>query len=434
MFFGVKCVAAFELIDRQNEDDRIIGRHFGLNRGASFELIDRQNAYGWLIGSLFVEPENWYHYHIQTVERGGRKVREPSSAARHFQALHDLSKREDRGIAYAPLALLMPIHEKVGNNGCQVYFTGFRQSAALLTLVPGCPVRDFRRKGLEGGFYNSEFGDFFDIVSADATNDVGRTLAALRPYKAAAMFGRFRAKDVAPAAFTRYAEEGGTLFVSEDYVSEGVIEVKAAGVAFPGRRVLGSGEWLVDDRGARTPLLAPYVWKVGEPTTAEVLWRDENGAPVAYVNRVGRGRVVTVAATGMLPDGWNYAWGIPDPQRHAAAFGKIYRGEARFEVMRAVFRRVQEETMPFRVDGDIHFGVNRTRGGWIVWLFNNKGIVNFIDEAPVVDHGFDATVKVTAAVPFGKVREIRLGEPVELAGGAFTAKVPAGTWRAYAVE
>ena len=44
------------------------------------ELIARQNAYGWLIGSLFVEPENWYHYQIQTVERGGRKVREPSSA------------------------------------------------------------------------------------------------------------------------------------------------------------------------------------------------------------------------------------------------------------------------------------------------------------------------------------------------------------------
>ena len=69
-----------------------------------------------------------------------------------------------------------------------------------------------------------------------------------------------------------------------------------------------------------------------------------------------------------------------------------------------------------------------------MWLFNNKGIVNFIDEAPVVDNGLDATVRVTAAVPFGKVREIRFGEPVESAGGAFTAKVLAGTWRAYAVE
>lgn len=189
---------------------------FGLNRGASFDLIDRQNAYGWLIGARYVEPENWYHYHMQPVERDGRREHVPSRAAKDFQSLYDLSKREDRGIAYAPLALLMPIHERVLNTGDADLFRGFRQSAPLLTLVPACPIDDFRRQGIEGGFYNSEFGEMFDVVCPDATNDVAATLAALRPYKAAALFGRFRLKNLAPAAFTHYAEEGGTLFVSED--------------------------------------------------------------------------------------------------------------------------------------------------------------------------------------------------------------------------
>lgn len=407
---------------------------FGLNRGASFDLIDRQNAYGWLIGARYVEPENWYHYHMQPVERDGLREHVPSRAAKDFQALYDLSKREDRGVAYAPLALLMPIHERVLNTGDVDLFRGFRQAAPLLTLVPACPIDDFRRQGIEGGFYNSEFGEMFDVVCPDATSDVAATLAALRPYKAAALFGRFRLKNLAPAAFTRYAEEGGTLFVSEDYVGEGIVEAKAAGVTFPGKKVFGSGDWLVDDRGHRLPLKAPYVWKAGEPTTARVLWTDEKGVPVAYENRVGKGKVITIAATGMLPDGWNYAWGIPDPQRHTAEFGKIYRGEATFEVMRAVFRRVQEETMPFAVAGDIHFGVNRTKRGWLVWLFNNKGVTNYLDEAPVIDAACDATVAVSARVPFKTVREIRFGASVRTDGEAFSVTVPAGSWRAYAVE
>ena len=69
-------------------------------------------------------------------------------------------------------------------------------------------------------------------------------------------------------------------------------------------------------------------------------------------------------------------------------------------------------------------------------MFNNKGVTNYIDEAPVVDHACDATVTVRPAdgVKVSSVREIRSNTPVEVSADGFTATVPAGGWTAYAVK
>ena len=45
-------------------------------------------------------------------------------------------------------------------------------------------------------------------------------------------------------------------------------------------------------------------------------------------------------------------------------------------------------------DGDIHFGVNRTERGWLVWMFNNKGVVKFVDEPERLDESMTAAVTV----------------------------------------
>ncbi len=43
----------------------------------------------------------------------------------------------------------------------------------------------------------------------------------------------------------------------------------------------------------------------------------------------------------------------------------------------ALLERIQRETMPVLVEGDIQWGVNRTSYGYLVWLINNRGVVQF---------------------------------------------------------
>ena len=402
-------------------------RHFGLDRGASFSLIARQNLYGWLIGAQFVEPENWTAYHSRK-DADGKDV--PTQAAYDLNHMNELSKTVDRGIAYSPMALLFPLHEKIEVDGRLNFFKNLRLSAPMLTMSPGCPVREFWMKGIECNFYNSEFGDIFDVVCPDAVDDADRTFAALRPYKAAALFGVYRySTGTMAAALDRYVREGGTLFVAEDAVRAGQVTAELAGVSFPGRRVFGSGAALVDDRGVRTPLAEPYVLKEGEPTTAKPLWHDDLGHVVAWVNACGKGKVVTLAADGMLPAGCERTFFCSDWKDYNEAHGRLYRGETKCGLIAAVFRRVQEETLPVKVKGDVQFGVNRTKKGWLLWMFNNKGVTNFVGEPPTFDAKVTAEVRVELKGTPQSVRDAESRQPVEVKDGALSVRVGPGGWK-----
>ena len=48
--------------------------------------------------------------------------------------------------------------------------------------------------------------------------------------------------------------------------------------------------------------------------------------------------------------------------------------------LRELLLKIQDETMPVSVAGDIQWGINKTSKGWLVWLVNNKGVVKFSDE------------------------------------------------------
>jgi len=416
---------------------------FGPWRGASLQIIDRQNAYGWLIGARYTETENAGTYHVR-IDKDGKRT--PMSAAYDYQRLHTLAKTVDRGTPVSPLGLAFPFHDKLGYSGSPVYFTAPGPSGVVLTLSPGDHrrVKDMRLQGGEGGFYNSEFPDFYNIVTPDAYNDVEKAYAALKPYPAIVMSGRFRPETTPSAAFTRYVEEGGLLYLSEEYVREGTINAKLTGVSFPAKKVFGAGDWLIDETGKKTALEAPYVFKAGEPTTAKLFWKDENGAVIAYVNDYGKGKVITVTATAMLPDDYNRGWGINDPLMSGEYVHRLSSGKVKCNILREIFRRERDRLMPVEVAGDIHYGLNKTKKGYLIWFFNNKGITNFIGEEPQVDHAFDE--KVTFAFKNGfkpsKLTEVVASAPVNPAikqsGNQtipeFSLTVPAGLWRAVVVE
>ena len=401
---------------------------WGPNNGLSPSLVARQNLYGYLSGAMILEVENHHHCHIEELP-DGRKV--PSVHARHFNDLHRLSKRLDRGIPYTPFALLLPAHERVtaeGNPEMNRYM-GLSISAATLTLVP---ARNRRKAGIEGCLYNSEFGEIFDFVCPDLRR-TDETVAALGAYKAAVLVGNFRTRSP-EHALSGFVRGGGTLFVSCDQVRAGLVSPALAGVTFGGRSVKTAGKFLVDERGGRTALRDPYVLEAGEPTTAKALWTDEDGTPVAWANDCGKGRVVSVAVAGLVPYGLELPRNLENEREALRQVERLRSGELPCDLLRAIYRRIQAETMPVRVEGDVQWGVNRTKGGYLVWLFNNEGVTHFMGEEQSLDASKTAHVRLSFGDRAPKsVADAETGAPFAVAEGV-SLDVPPGGWRLVAVE
>lgn len=89
------------------------------------------------------------------------------------------------------------------------------------------------------------------------------------------------------------------------------------------------------------------------------------------------------------------------------------------DALRRLLTAIRDETMPFSVEGDVQWGVNKVRGnkeegksdGWLVYLINNKGVIKFCDEPEEYDLSKTARVAVTHKAT-GETRtvEIRPGD------------------------
>lgn len=398
---------------------------WGPNNGLSRSLVAWQNVYGWLQGAMFVEPENALHYHLELAEDG--KTQRASAFAKDFDDLNRLAQKVDRGIPYTPYALLLPASERVTIQGIPEFhrYMEFSRTAAIHTLQP---IRNDRKLGIQGSFYNSEFGECWDITCPDIRSPED-TSEALAPYKAAVLLGVYRKKSP-KQALRRYVENGGTLFVSCDHVRRNNVGVEMAGVRFAGGRAKVSGKVLVDEAGMRRPLKGAYVLETGEVTTGKVLWRDEAGTPVAWINDFGKGRVVTIASVGMLPYGVNEPGNLENEGEFIGVVKKIRQDELTFELMKLVFERLQGETLPVHVAGDVQWGVNRTKRGWLVWLYNNKGVTHFFGEPEEFD--FSKTASVTISAKGFKPVAVRDAETGKAIPGAVDVKP--GQWRLVELE
>ena len=376
---------------------------FGRGRGASRSLMRRQMTYGWLIGANILQVENWYHYHRYEVSEGKF---EPSAFAKDMQELVDRAKREDRGAPYTPIALLCPLWERFDRSYWNRDICDpWSLNAFSLTLEAVNMEHDgekmfdlLRRRGDEACFRNSPFGGVWDIVCPDATRTrggIGKTLAA---YKAAFVVGDFRAAEMPRGVLERYVRGGGTLFVSADKLGSGLVSPAFAGVEF-GKERVRSGDY---------SLFVP----VGEPK-AVPFRRDSAGNVVVWRRDVGKGRIVTVACDRMLPDAYARCSHGDYKKRLMEAVSPGFR----FELVHDLLEQVQRETLPVAVDGDVQWGVNRTANGWLVWMFNNKGVVKFVDEPEQLDESMTAAVTVrcrgrekSVAVEPGGIAYVRFEE------------------------
>ena len=113
----------------------------------------------------------------------------------------------------------------------------------------------------------------------------------------------------------------------------------------------------------------------------------------------------------------------------------IRRGTLRFPEVEKRLEALQRDLFPFVVEGDCQYGANRTKDGWWLWIFNNRGVVKFADAEERIDRAKDSPVRVRCrrGAP-AQVTELLGGDAVPCADGVFEHTIPAGDFAVFNVR
>ena len=355
--------------------------------------------------------------------------------AHDLNDIYMLSKKVDRGVAYAPVALLTPMLDMFGYNGAENCVDQWSQPAFFYTLVPiksPDPIfTQLKRRGIEAYFVNSPFGAIWDVLCPDAGQKTADFAAALSPYRCAFLVGGgFEKGAVDQKALVEYVKNGGTLFISADQVSGGVISSEIAGVEFGVDMVKANSRIRYSNGNDALALREDYsllLPKTG--CAAKPFLKDVNGAVLAFRHEMGKGTVITVAAPRMLPAEWVNV----DRAEYKERIGGVISGAKGFSLIEFLLGKVQNETMPVSVDGNIQWGLNKTGGGWLLWLMNADGVTKFRGERQQIDISKTSTVHVQMkdASAEMNVSDAKTGIAVKSCGGAFSVNVLPGEWRIF---
>ena len=113
---------------------------------------------------------------------------------------------------------------------------------------------------------------------------------------------------------------------------------------------------------------------------------------------------------------------------------QIFSGKQRFPSVERVLEGLQRDLFPFAVKGDCQFGANRTKDGWWLWVFNNKGVRKYADTFERIDETCASDISVefvhVAAAP---VTELVSGRKVDVKDGRFLYRIPASDFAVFKI-
>jgi len=318
--------------------------------GAGRSLMKRNEAYGYFIGAVAELQEGANEFLTAYTEEEPNKVI-LSPYGEDIRDVFAWNKKHERGIPYTPIAMLVSLDEPMDRQSYNVQrnHDRFSQTAFLTTLV--CPRMENvatcadEKKGLQGCMFNSEFGEIMDVLCTDTGQKTEDFHKALSAYTCAILVGWFNPKYFDKDAIVRYVKEGGIVYAERKQVAAGLIPESVPGAK------------------GRIELVDNFVCD----------------------------------AIRNSKDDW---WTVRTK--------KMFSGEVENPVIRDLLRKLQDEYLPVKVEGDIQWGCNLTGKGWMVWLMNNKGVAKFLEEPEDLDPKATAHVKVTYK-PTGKVYEADVG-------------------------
>jgi len=384
------------------------GRGFGM----SVSLKRRDMYLAYLSGASIVEHEDWFRVNCR-LEDGAPPKWTLSPHGQAMKGWYDFTKRHpDRGISYAPVALFTPFNQGMPVWGGQPWeFFAVERPDTMIdgfmyTIVPNS--QDVK-SGKEGGLSNSPYGDIFDVLAPDPPSGP-IALDALRNYKAAILLGKYNIDAPLAERLMEYVRQGGTLVINARQVTQH-LPVEFLGAKPTGKTVELAGDVKNALNNDTVALPEPYDYDPLELIGAKPMWTDGKGGVVASVHDYGRGRVVLTAVDYLMP-------------RQPAKFKGTTKTVPPVDLL---MRQIVSEVLPVEVQGDVEYGLNRTAGGWWLYLINNRGVTKFTKTPDELNPAETARVTVNLrALPVTKVRELLEDEDIAMMPGKNALMIEVG--------
>ncbi|MBI4556455.1 MAG: PQQ-binding-like beta-propeller repeat protein [Candidatus Hydrogenedentes bacterium] len=327
----------------------------GPDCGHSPSLEFRMEMAAHLSGATFVHHESDAHNGsilIAETEPGKFQL---SPYGQNLRTWYEFAQKyPERGVPFTPVAFLVDFQhgwrprEKV--YGVWPPQRRDRSLEAVFGHVfPWGGRLDFER----GYLPNGPYGDIFDVITNDATEETLKQYPVLWP------IGKVSISDELKQALVRYVEAGGILIL--DSVGAEEFSSDFLGVRF--RKSLDFACQIQTALQAVAPLRTPYRYRpMLVSLSSQTLAWTEDGDPILAWRRNGKG-VLLVTATQYWTD---------ERDRLLPLFG-------------AILRQVTDAFLPVTPPGNVQFLLNRTSTGWVIGLINNDGITKVPTEPAVTD-------------------------------------------------
>lgn len=313
--------------------------------------------------------------------------------------------KEDRGMVYAPVALLWNLHHGYFRNytpipwGCIAATEGdLMMSGVEDALFPKSERIYYNR-----GFRTGPYGDIFDVITNNAS---AKTLDG---YPVIFFCGDVPVNAELAKKLVDYVRNGGTLAVNwkqfEPFAKLFPADFPGADISASDRRKAQcsystfSGKMLMEDQ-----MFYYTAAKLRKGAQAAVFTADERQDPLVIVSSYGKGKVIL-----SMPD-----------------FLKEQYTNRMLKIFHDLMAELRDRTLPLKVEGDVQYLVHRNRKGWLVSLFNNYGSgFNRTWDNPQNqnDPKYDVSVTIKPGFKYKTVREWFTGS------SQLTLNVPAGDVR-----
>jgi hypothetical protein len=335
-------------------------------------------------------------------------------ATEDFQAF--VSRVPDRGEPYTPIALLLSYghgYERV-NYRCKMLhvfqedkndlelrelFNVCWHPSAILEGQPASPDVQSMPSGV--------YGDIFDVLV-----DRPAKAKAIHQYPVVWAAGDVRLDGAMLPTVEEYVKTGGTLVVNINQAKD--LPAKLTGIKWDGKFAKAE-RWLV---GTSEHLATPFeVAQMETPPSLRVLMASERG-PLVVRNEVGKGAVITI----LVPRGLGL-----DERAHPC--------------LPVLMNALTEELLPVEVrlangqrpSGAIMYSLNKTKDGWLVSLFNQRGIDKTQNGIARVDRRAFVDIVVRTKLNVASAREMTEPRDLRVSKGEIFVRVPAGDVQVIAI-